>query len=285
MGVLWPLAAVAGIIVLVLGNGQVPTEEGRAATAHWLGVRRFLAEQDNLDDLPPAAVAVWDRYLAYGAALGESPAAVHGLGDEVRTRMSLSDWNHLSRLVRDPAARAAALRRATEERLVRLYGAGGAGAVLGPDDGDFWSLVERTARGWGPAMAVVTYDPPAWAAAVGRRLAALRAVAPAEVAGAIDELAPTVQQVADAVGGRGRVGRPRPGHRRRRPHLRPAGRCGSPAPGRGRRPLRVPARARGPGPPAGPVHRPTSAGLRPPCRAPTAALRGRWPGGRRRRAA
>ncbi len=198
VGVVWPLATMAGVIVLLWGHGQIPTEEGRAAAAHWLGVRRFLAEQDNLEDLPPAAVAVWDRYLAYGAALGESRAAVHGLGGEVRTRMSRSDWARLSHLVRDPQARAAEMRKATEARLVELYGPGGAAAVLGPDDGDFWALVERTAHGWGPGMAVVAYDPAAWGTAVERRLAALRAAAPAEVAGAVEELAPTLLGVARA---------------------------------------------------------------------------------------
>ncbi|HEX3621549.1 MAG TPA: hypothetical protein VHT97_04460 [Acidimicrobiales bacterium] len=198
VGVVWPIAVVAGIVVLVWGYGQLPTAEGRAAAAHWLGVRRFLAEQDNLHDLPPAAVAVWDRYLAYGAAMGESPAAVHGLGGDVRTRMSLSDWNRLSRLARDPQARAAQMRTAGEAQLSRLYGGAGAGA-LGPDDGDFWTLVERTARGWSPAMMALAYDAPGWAAAVDRRLAALQAAAPADLAAAIAELAPTVKHLTETV--------------------------------------------------------------------------------------
>jgi hypothetical protein len=120
--------------------------------------------------------------------------------------MSLSDWNHLARLVRDPTARAAEMRRASEERLVALHGPDGAVAVLGPDDGDFWQLVERTAAGFGPAMVVVTYDGPAWAAAVERRLVALRASAPPELAGAVDELAPAVRDLARAAAADGPAG-------------------------------------------------------------------------------
>lgn len=209
---LWLLAAVAcgvatvaGIIVLVWGRGLVPTPEGRAATAHWLGVRRFLAEQDNLEDLPPAAVAVWDQYLAYGAALGESPAAVHGLGDEVRTRMSLADWNHLARVVADPKVRAAEMRKAGQAQLTQMYGRADLGP-FGPDDGDFWTLVERTARGWAPGMSAVMYDPPGWGAAVERRIAALRAAAPPDVAGAVEELAPTIQRIAASVATNGPSG-------------------------------------------------------------------------------
>jgi Predicted membrane protein (DUF2207) C-terminal domain len=51
------------------------TRAGRAAGSRWLGVARWLSGFDSLADLPPAAVAVWDRYLAYGVALGTNPVA------------------------------------------------------------------------------------------------------------------------------------------------------------------------------------------------------------------
>lgn len=45
------------------------TAEGRTAASHWLGVREFLRGDDAFHELPPSAVTVWDRYLAYAAAL------------------------------------------------------------------------------------------------------------------------------------------------------------------------------------------------------------------------
>lgn len=55
------------------------TAKGRRVTAHWLGVRAWLRAHEPLRDLPPAAVAVWDRYLAYGVALDVMPHAVRVL--------------------------------------------------------------------------------------------------------------------------------------------------------------------------------------------------------------
>ena len=51
------------------------TPAGREAAAHWLGVREFLSGDDSFHRLPPAAVAIWDRYLAYAAAFGIAEAA------------------------------------------------------------------------------------------------------------------------------------------------------------------------------------------------------------------
>ena len=50
--------------------GDRDTPAGRAAAARWLGVRDWLRGHEQFASLPPAAVMVWDRYLAYGAALG-----------------------------------------------------------------------------------------------------------------------------------------------------------------------------------------------------------------------
>ena len=43
---------------------------GEATAARWLGVKRFLQHDESFGDTPPAGVAIWDRLLAYGAALG-----------------------------------------------------------------------------------------------------------------------------------------------------------------------------------------------------------------------
>jgi len=55
------------------------TPEGSDVTARWLGVNRFLERNHSLDDRDASAVAMWDRYLAYGAALGVSSRAVASL--------------------------------------------------------------------------------------------------------------------------------------------------------------------------------------------------------------
>ncbi|MDP9334783.1 MAG: DUF2207 domain-containing protein [Actinomycetota bacterium] len=65
-------------------RGVRDTPSGRAASGRWLGVRRFLRHDSGFADLPPAAVAIWQRYLSYGIALGVARAAAHALpfGDE-----------------------------------------------------------------------------------------------------------------------------------------------------------------------------------------------------------
>lgn len=50
------------------------TPAGRAWAAHWLGVRDWLRGFPTFADLPPAAITVWDRYLAYGATLDATPS-------------------------------------------------------------------------------------------------------------------------------------------------------------------------------------------------------------------
>jgi hypothetical protein len=55
------------------------TPDGRRVASQWRGVRAFLGTTAVFDDLPPAAVTVWDHYLAYAAALGTAPSAVRTL--------------------------------------------------------------------------------------------------------------------------------------------------------------------------------------------------------------
>ncbi|MDQ6878504.1 MAG: DUF2207 domain-containing protein [Candidatus Dormibacteraeota bacterium] len=58
---------------------QVVTPAGLASQARWLALRRYLHEDELFAGLPPTAVAVRDRYIAYGAALGAATAAVRAM--------------------------------------------------------------------------------------------------------------------------------------------------------------------------------------------------------------
>jgi hypothetical protein len=55
------------------------TPRGLAVAGRWLGLRAQLAGDDNFAQQPPTAVAIWDRLLAYGAAMGAAPGAVRSL--------------------------------------------------------------------------------------------------------------------------------------------------------------------------------------------------------------
>jgi len=55
--------------------GERSTPSGVEAASRWLGVKAFLRAHASFSDLPPSAVAVWDRYLGYGAALGTTRVA------------------------------------------------------------------------------------------------------------------------------------------------------------------------------------------------------------------
>jgi len=55
---------------------QRETPEGLAAASRWLGVRAELEENEVFETQSPLTVALWDRLLAYGAALGVATGAV-----------------------------------------------------------------------------------------------------------------------------------------------------------------------------------------------------------------
>jgi hypothetical protein len=79
----WLVAAFVGWAV-VMGwlrslRALRETPEGSTACAHWLGVRQYLHDTHGFDELPPAAVVIWERYLSYGAALGAAHDAVRAL--------------------------------------------------------------------------------------------------------------------------------------------------------------------------------------------------------------
>jgi Predicted membrane protein (DUF2207) len=92
----WGIAAAVAFIAgaaLLLGwlasrHPQRETPAGLGAAARWLGVRAELATNEVFPTYTPLAVPLWDRLLAYGAALGVAPAASNPLpmGVESDTR-------------------------------------------------------------------------------------------------------------------------------------------------------------------------------------------------------
>ena len=100
-------AAAAGCLawgVLAFGfdsvlQGEQKTPAGRAAAAHWGGVRAALRSDAALTTLSPAAIAIWGRRLAYGAAFGAAPAAVAAVSAPPKDR-AWSSYGGRWRLVR-----------------------------------------------------------------------------------------------------------------------------------------------------------------------------------------
>ena len=84
---LWGSFLFGGLSASIRASGTRRTE--RAHASRWLGVQAWLAGHERFGDLPPAAVAVWDRYLGYGAALGVThvASAAIDLGMGSRTRV------------------------------------------------------------------------------------------------------------------------------------------------------------------------------------------------------
>jgi Predicted membrane protein (DUF2207) len=73
----------AGIVLLFFAAArltrslaQLPTPEGEDMTARCLGLRAHLRENEQLDELPPAAVQLWGRHFAYAGAMGVARTAV-----------------------------------------------------------------------------------------------------------------------------------------------------------------------------------------------------------------
>jgi hypothetical protein len=58
---------------------QKLTPAGEQAVAHWLGVKEYLSQGEGFHDLPAAHVILWDRYMAYAAAMGLARAAARAL--------------------------------------------------------------------------------------------------------------------------------------------------------------------------------------------------------------
>lgn len=60
-------------------DSQILTPAGVQAAGRWLSLRKYLREDELFPTLPPTAVTVRDRYIAYGAALGVAAAAVRAI--------------------------------------------------------------------------------------------------------------------------------------------------------------------------------------------------------------
>ncbi|MFZ3499398.1 DUF2207 family protein [Streptomyces sp. 5.8] len=136
----WFMSLAVALVVWFLGSvlvarltGERETPAGVEACAHWLGVREWLARDESFPGLPPAAVALWDRYLAYGAATGvaRSALAVLPLGprDERRAWSTYGGTWHEVRLRYAPAP-ARALRPPRDSVRLALRRAGSASIVL-----------------------------------------------------------------------------------------------------------------------------------------------------------
>lgn len=93
--------AFVGLSVVVGSfTGQRHTDAGVDAARRWGGVRAWLHGHEKFADLPPASVMVWDRYLAYGAALGvthvTSDVLDLGMADRKRVWSSYgSGWHRV----------------------------------------------------------------------------------------------------------------------------------------------------------------------------------------------
>lgn len=92
----------AGLLITAAGRlgGERDTPAGRAAAATWLGVRDWLSAHPEFANLPPSAVATWDRYMSYGAALGTTRVAsqIIELGLADRRRIWSSYGGHWRRV-------------------------------------------------------------------------------------------------------------------------------------------------------------------------------------------
>jgi hypothetical protein len=73
------LVAFAVVFRAASSPRQRSTDEGDRAAARWLGVRRALEESPSFELLPPSGVVVWERHLAYAAALGVAPRSTRAL--------------------------------------------------------------------------------------------------------------------------------------------------------------------------------------------------------------
>jgi len=198
--ILWPIAW----YLAIRKAPDLLTPKGREVASRWLGVRAFIHGTGSLDDLPPAAVTVWDRYLAYGAAMDLSETAVEGLLMHFRTDMKVSDVMSVGHSIFDPNALGGIItEQMAQMHADKLHDLGfTAAAPFGPDAGDFCVLARSTERGLSAGIPGWGADFPQWAQALARRADALRASAPPEIASAVwavhDELEPMLTTLSHA---------------------------------------------------------------------------------------
>jgi Predicted membrane protein (DUF2207) C-terminal domain len=83
--VILPLSVIG---LILYGRRQRDTDAGLEAAGRWRAVQAKLGENPVFAEQPPIAVAMWERLLAYGAALGVAPAAIRPIrmGSEPENR-------------------------------------------------------------------------------------------------------------------------------------------------------------------------------------------------------
>ena len=129
-------------------SSDLLSKKGQDAASRWLGVRDFLAQDDAFHSLPPDAVAVWDRYLAYAAAMGVAKDAAKGLLLAFRTRASQADHERAMAMLHDPLGAIAAM--PPDLRPDSMQGFGQA-EPFGPASDDLLTLIRGMVQG-GPGV-------------------------------------------------------------------------------------------------------------------------------------
>ncbi|MER6300300.1 hypothetical protein ABT247_12110 [Kitasatospora sp. NPDC001539] len=118
------LPAIPLMYLLSRALGERATRQGLERAGHWAGVQAWLRAHEDFARLPPAAVAVWDRYLAYGTALGVTARTTRLLGfDAGDKRRVWSSYGGAWRPVRIRYPRLRPGFGAGTPRLLRLAGA------------------------------------------------------------------------------------------------------------------------------------------------------------------
>jgi hypothetical protein len=100
----WLWVAGIGWAVSMAGMGSLrslrETSKGRSAAAHWLGYRDYCRQTRTFEDLPPAAVTVWERYLSCAVAVGSAHDTAEALpfateDPEVAWSRSTGSWRQI----------------------------------------------------------------------------------------------------------------------------------------------------------------------------------------------
>jgi hypothetical protein len=100
----WLWVAGIGWAVSMAGMGSLrslrETNKGRSAAAHWLGYRDYCRQTKTFEDLPPAAVTVWERYLSCAVAVGSAHDTAEALpfateDPEVAWSRSTGSWRQI----------------------------------------------------------------------------------------------------------------------------------------------------------------------------------------------
>lgn len=110
--------------------GERATAKGLERAGHWAGLRAWLSAHEDFARLPPASVTVWDRYLAYGTALGVTSLTGRLLGfDSGDRRRVWSSYGGSWRAVRIRYPRLRPGFGCSPRRLLQLAAAAGVVAV------------------------------------------------------------------------------------------------------------------------------------------------------------